>query len=154
LVTVFSANNGKIPQDAWDTHSNNFKKLKNEMLPPFDRGVSALLDDLSQRGLSERTLLVVLSEFGRSPRINPNAGRDHWANCYSILLTGGGVRPGQVYGESDKIGAFPRRGRVFATADLTATVYDCLGIDPHTELIDPGGRPLPVSTGEPMTELF
>ena len=154
LVTVFSANNGKIPQDAWDTHSNNFKKLKNEMLPPFDRGVSALLDDLAQRGLSKRTLLIVMSEFGRSPRINPNAGRDHWANCYSILMTGGGIRPGQVYGESDQIGAFPRRGRVFSTADTLATVYHCLGIDPHAELTDPTGRPQPATTGEPMTELF
>jgi uncharacterized protein (DUF1501 family) len=154
LVTVFSANNGKIPQEAWDTHSNNFKKLKDEMLPPFDRGVSALLDDLVQRGMGERTLLIVMSEFGRSPRINANAGRDHWANCYSILLTGGGVRPGQVYGQSDKIGAFPLRGRVFATADLTATVYACLGIDPTTEVTDPAGRPLRITTGEPMTEVL
>jgi hypothetical protein len=154
LVTVFSANNGKIPQDAWDTHANNFRKLKDEMLPPFDRGLAALLDDLRDRGLSERTLLIVMSEFGRSPTINKNAGRDHWANCYSILLTGGGIRPGQVYGESDKIGAFARRGRVFSTADTTATIYHCLGINPHAEVTDPAGRPMRITTGEPMNELF
>ncbi|MBY0524016.1 MAG: DUF1501 domain-containing protein [Gemmataceae bacterium] len=154
LVSVFSANAGKIPQDAWDTHSNNFKHLKNTMLPPFDRGVSALLDDLQRTGLAERTLLVVMSEFGRSPRINPQAGRDHWANSYSIMMTGGGVKPGQVHGQSDKIGAYAQRGRVFSTADTTATIYHCLGIDPRTEVNDQAGRPLPITTGEPMTELF
>ena len=153
LVTVFSANGGKIPQDAWDTHNNNFSKLK-EMLPPFDTGVSALLDDLNERGLAKRTLLIVMSEFGRSPLINKNAGRDHWANCYSIMLTGGGVRPGQVYGQSDRIGSHPLRGRVFNTADLTATVYHCLGIDHQAEVYDQAGRPLRITTGEPMTELF
>lgn len=154
LVTVFSANNGKIPQDAWDTHSNNFKKLKNEMLPPFDRGLSALLDDLYDRGLNRRTLLVVMSEFGRSPKINPNAGRDHWSNCYSIMLTGGGIKPGQVYGQSDKIGAEPHQGRIFSTADTTATIYHLLGINHHAELTDQTGRPLAITTGTPMVELF
>jgi len=154
LATVFSANNGKIPQDAWDTHSNNFKKLKDEMLPPFDRGLSALLDDLFDRGLNERTLLVVMSEFGRAPKINSNAGRDHWSTCYSIMLTGGGIKPGQVYGQSDKIGSHPLKGRVFSTADTTATIYHLLGIDHHAELTDQTGRPVPITTGEPMVELF
>jgi uncharacterized protein (DUF1501 family) len=154
LVTVFSANNGKIPQDAWDTHSNNFKKLKDEMLPPFDRGTSALLDDLFDRGLNQRTLLVVMSEFGRSPKINNVAGRDHWSTCYSIMLTGGGIKPGQVYGQSDKIGSHPHKGRIFSTADTTATIYHLLGIDHHAELTDQTGRPVPITTGEPMVELF
>src|SRR5262249_53779702 len=88
LVTVCSGFNGKTPQDAWDTHKDNFRKLKHELLPPFDRGVSALLDDLRQRGLNERTLLLVMGEFGRTPRINKDAGRDHWHHCYSILLSG------------------------------------------------------------------
>jgi uncharacterized protein (DUF1501 family) len=153
LVTVFSANNGKIPQDAWDTHSKNFPRLR-ELLPLFDQGTSALIDDLHGRGLSERTLLLVMSEFGRSPRINAQAGRDHWANCYSIMLMGGGVRPGQVQGQSDRIGAFPLRGRVVTTADITATVYHCLGIDGQGEFIDPTGRPQPITTGTPMSELF
>jgi len=153
LVTVFSANGGKIPQDAWDTHSNNFTKLKT-MLPPFDQGTSALLDDLHERGLLKRTLLVVMSEFGRSPKINAGAGRDHWSNCYSIMLAGAGVKGGHIYGQSDTIGAHPKHGRVFNTADLTATVFNRLGIDHHAELHDQTGRPLPASTGEPMVELF
>jgi hypothetical protein len=154
LVTVFSAFGGKTPQDAWDTHEDNFRQLKNKLLPPMDLGTSALLDDLHQRGLAERTLLVWMGEFGRTPRINAKAGRDHWANSYTILLSGGGVRPGQVYGQSDRIGAFPVRGRVFTPGDISATVYHCLGIDPHTEVTDAQGRPLRISRGEPMRELF
>ncbi len=154
LVTVCAGFGGKTPQDAWDTHEDNFNKLKNRLLPPFDRATSALLDDLRDRGLAERTLLVVLGEFGRTPRINVKAGRDHWENSYSVLLSGGGVRPGQVYGKSDRNGAYPTQGRVFSPADLCATVYHCLGIDPHTEVVDPTGRPLRLSTGSVMSELF
>jgi len=153
LVPVFSALGGKTPQDAWDTHTDNFRKLK-ELLPPMDQGASALLDDLQQRGLAERTLLVWMGEFGRTPKINKQSGRDHWADCYSILLSGGGVRPGQLYGQSDRNGAFPVRGRVFTPADICATVYSCLGIDPHTEIADPLGRPVRITQGEPMVELF
>lgn len=153
LVTVFSANNGKTPQDAWDTHADNFRKLK-QLCPSFDQGTSALLDDLQERGLAKRTLLVIMSEFGRTPKISANAGREHWSKCYSIVLSGGGIRDGQVYGQSDKIGAYPTHGRVFQTADLTATIFHCLGIDPHTEVADQAGRPLPISTGRPMSELF
>jgi uncharacterized protein (DUF1501 family) len=154
LVTVCSGFNGKTPQDAWDTHTDNFRKLKNQLLPPLDRGLSALLDDLTQRGLSKRTLLVVMGEFGRTPRINKDAGRDHWHHCYSVLLTGGGVRPGLVLGQSDRRGAYPIQGRVCTPADLCATVYHCLGIDPKREMTDPGGRPLPLSRGEAVQELF
>jgi hypothetical protein len=154
LVTVYSACGGKIPQDAWDTHTDNFRKLKHQLLPPMDQGTSALLDDLQQRGLAERTLLLWMGEFGRTPRVNAKAGRDHWANCYSILLAGAGVRPAQVYGRSDRTGAFPHDGRVFTPADITATVYSCLGIDPHTTIVDGLGRPLRITTGEPMREVF
>ena len=154
LVTVCSAFAGKIPQDAWDTHKDNFRKLKDKLLPPMDQGVSALIDDLHQTGLGERTLLVVMGEFGRTPRINAQAGRDHWEKCYSMLLAGGGVKPGQVYGQSDRIGAYPASGRVFTPADMTATVYHSLGIDHHAEMRDQAGRPLALSTGEPMVELF
>jgi uncharacterized protein (DUF1501 family) len=154
LVTVCSGFNGKTPQDAWDTHSDNFRKLKNQLLPPLDRAVSALLDDLHQRGLSRRTLLVVLGEFGRTPKINKNAGRDHWHHCYSVLLSGGGTRPGVVLGSSDRSGAYPARGRIVTPADLCATVYHCLGIDPRREMTAPDGRPLPLSRGEPVGELF
>jgi hypothetical protein len=154
LVTVCSAFGGKIPQEAWDTHKDNFRTLKNKLLPPMDQGVSALLDDLHQSGLIRRTLLLVMGEFGRTPRINAQAGRDHWEKCYSILVAGGPVKAGQVYGQSDRIGAYPVNGRVFSPADMTATVYHGLGINHHAEMTDQAGRPLPISTGEPMTELF
>jgi hypothetical protein len=154
LVTVCSGFNGKTPQDAWDTHTDNFRKLKNQLLPPLDRGLSALLDDLGQRGLTRRTLLVVMGEFGRTPRINKQAGRDHWEHCYSVLLSGGGVRPGVVLGQSDRNGAYPVRGRVCMPADLCATVYHCLGIDHKAEMIDQIGRPLPLTRGEPVREVF
>ena len=153
-MTVCSAFGGKTPQDAWDTHTDNFRQLKDRLLPPLDRAASALIDDLHERGLARRTLLVVMGEFGRTPRINPKAGRDHWHHCYSILLSGGGVRPGQVHGRSDRSGAYPVQGRVCTPADLCATVYHCLGIDPHTEVTDQAGRPLRVTHGEPLTELF
>jgi uncharacterized protein (DUF1501 family) len=154
LVTVCSGFNGKTPQDAWDTHSDNFRKLRDQLLPPMDRGVSALLDDLGQRGLVRRTLLVVMGEFGRTPKINKNAGRDHWHHCYSILLAGGGVKPGVVLGQSDRNGAYPVRGRVCTPADLCATVFHCLGIDHHAEMTDQTGKPMLLSKGEPIREVF
>jgi hypothetical protein len=154
LVTVFSAQGGKTPQDAWDTHTDNFRRHKDELLPPMDQGTSALLDDLRERGLAERTLVLWMGEFGRTPRINKVAGRDHWANCYSILLAGGGIRPGQLHGQSDRHGAFPLRGKVFTPADICATVYHALGIDHRAELTDALGRPMRVTQGEPMLELF
>ncbi len=154
LVTVCSGFNGKTPQDAWDTHTDNFRKLKDQLLPPLDQGLSALLDDLGQRGLMERTLLFVMGEFGRTPRINKNAGRDHWHHCYSVLLAGGGVKPGLVLGQSDRNGAYPVHGRVCTPADLCATVYHCLGINPHTEMTDQAGRPLLLTRGEVIGEIM
>jgi uncharacterized protein (DUF1501 family) len=154
LVTVFSAQSGKTPQDAWDTHTDNFRRHKDELLPPMDQGTSALLDDLEQRGLAGRTLLVWMGEFGRTPRINAKAGRDHWANCYTILMSGGGSRAGQLYGQSDRHGAFPLHGRVFTPADICATVYDSLGINPHAEVTDALGKPVPLTRGQVMRELF
>jgi Protein of unknown function (DUF1501) len=98
--------------------------------------------------------LLVMGEFGRTPRINARAGRDHWEHCYSVLLSGGGVQPGHVHGRSDRNGAYPVQGRVFTPADISATVYQCLGIDPHAEVTDQTGRPLRLTQGEPMTELM
>ncbi len=137
----------------WDTHANNFKLLKDALLPPFDRAFSALLEDLDQRGLLGETLVVCLGEFGRSPKVNANAGRDHWAACNSVVLAGGGVRGGQVLGASDRLAAYPATPPV-SPADLAATIYHALGIDPRTELHDALGRPLPLSDGRPLHELF
>jgi uncharacterized protein (DUF1501 family) len=154
LVTVCSGFNGKTPQDAWDTHKDNFRQLRAKLLPPLEQALSALLDDLGGRGLSQRTLLVVMGEFGRTPKINKEAGRDHWEHCYSVLLSGGGVRPGLVLGQSDRQGAYPVSGRVCRPADLCATVYHCLGVDPAGEMTDQAGRPIRLAQGEPIREVL
>lgn len=138
----------------WDTHGNNFSKLKQELLPQLDAAVSSLLTDLVERGLFDRTLVVVMGEFGRSPKINPSAGRDHWNFCYSLMLTGGGIQGGAVHGASDKIGGMPSRNPV-TPADVIATVYQCLGIPPDTELQDRLSRPYTlVPWGTPIKELI
>lgn len=126
----------------WDTHGNNFTKLKNELLPALDHAVSSLLGDLDVRGLLPRTLVAVMGEFGRTPRINNNGGgRDHWNFCYGLLLAGGGIRAGSVYGASDRIGAHPSLNPV-TPADIIATLYHCLGIPADLELRDNLGRPM------------
>ncbi len=138
----------------WDTHGNNFNRLKNDLMPPADKGFAALLDDLDARGLLEETLVVWVGEFGRTPRINPvNAGREHWPRCYSVALAGGGIVGGQVYGASDRWAAYPSRDPVSPT-DLGATILHALGIDPSQELIDPLGRPQRVNNGTALTTLF
>ncbi len=137
----------------WDTHANNFRDLKDKLLPPFDLGFSALLEDLDQRGLLGETLVVCLGEFGRTPKINANAGRDHWAACNSVVLAGGGVQGGQVLGASDRTAAYPATAPI-SPGDLAATIYQALGIDPHTEVHDALGRPLLLSDGRPLHELF
>lgn len=137
----------------WDTHANNFRDLKNKLLPPFDSGFSALLEDLEQRGLLGETLVVCLGEFGRTPQINKAAGRDHWAACNSVVVAGGGVRGGQTLGSSDRIAAYPAT-RPVSPDDLAATIYHALGIDPDTEIRDSLGRPILLSEGRPLAELF
>jgi hypothetical protein len=149
LVTV----NWQRNDAYWDTHDKNFQQLKESLLPPFDRGFSALLEDLHQRGLLEETLVVCLGEFGRTPQINRAAGRDHWAACNSVVLAGGGMRGGQVLGASDRIAAYPSTAPV-SPGDLAATIYHALGVDPDTEIRDLQGRPLRLITGRPLTELF
>jgi len=125
----------------WDTHGNNFNKLKNELLPQLDMAVASLLGDLAARGLLERTIVAVMGEFGRTPKINANgAGRDHWNFCYSLLLAGGGIKAGYIHGASDRIGAFPSLNPVFP-ADIIATIYRCLGIPADLELRDRLNRP-------------
>ncbi len=131
----------------WDSHTQEAARLKDVLVPPTDRAFSALIEDLSRRGLLDETLVVCMAEFGRSPRLDGNGGRNHWGSVFSIAMAGGGIRGGQVYGSSDKIGAYPREGKV-RPEDLSATIFHCLGLDPETEYLDPLGRPHPISRGE------
>ncbi len=137
----------------WDTHARNFEQHRDLLLPAMDRGFSTLIEDLDARGLLESTLVIGLGEFGRTPRINTNAGRDHWPDCYSILLAGGGVRGGLVHGASDRFAAYPVRDPV-TPADLAATIYWRVGIDPSSEIHDLQGRPFVLSEGQPVRALF
>lgn len=138
----------------WDTHGQNFTKLRDELLPQLDRAVSGLLNDLHTRGLLERTLVVVMGEFGRTPRVNANAGRDHWNFCYSMMMAGGGIKGGAVYGASDRVGAYPSRNPV-GPADVVATIYHCLGISSELELRDRLHRPFTlVPWGTPIVDLI
>ena len=139
--------------DHWDTHADHFHLVRDKLCPAFDAGLSGLLEDLQQRGLLDETLVVVMGEFGRTPQINKNAGRDHWPGCNSVLLAGGGMRGGIVYGASDSIAAYPSRDPV-SPEDLAATIYHALGIPLRTELIDHTGRPMPLSTGKPLLQLM
>jgi hypothetical protein len=138
--------------DGWDTHAKNFEGLKDELLPLVDQGVSALLEDLEGRGLLDETCVLMMGEFGRTPRINAAAGRDHWGHCSSVLMAGAGIRGGQVLGSSDKIAAFPR-SRPVDPVDVHATMYHCLGLDAGLEIHDQLNRPLAISTGRVIAEL-
>ena len=131
----------------WDSHVKESSRLKEVLVPPTDRAYSALLEDLDRRGLLDETLVVCMAEFGRTPRLDGNGGRGHWGSVFSVTLAGGGVRGGQVYGSSDRIGAYPAEGRV-RPEDLSATIFHCLGYSPQTEYHDPLGRPHPISRGE------
>ena len=133
--------------DGWDTHSNNFEALKSELLPMVDQGLSALLDDLQQRGTLEETVVVCMGEFGRTPKINKNAGRDHWGECSTTMLFGGGIRPGQVHGSSDRIAAYPASLPV-DPSDIQATLYHCLGLDAQLPMYDLSDRVWPISRGK------
>ena len=137
----------------WDTHWNNFRDHKEHLLPAADQGFTALIEDLDERGLLDTTLIVAVGEFGRSPRINKDAGRDHWPDCYTAVLAGGGIKGGYVYGASDKLGAFVD-GDLVTPADLAATVFDRFGVDPATKIHDASGRPYRLSDGQPVRELF
>lgn len=124
----------------WDTHGQNFNSLKNTLLPQFDAACSSLIEDLAQRGLLDRTLVAVLGDFGRTPKINNNAGRDHWNSCYSIMLAGGGFKAGLVYGASDRSGATPIESPV-TPGDIVATIYRLLGVSHDHILYDSLNRP-------------
>jgi hypothetical protein len=165
LVTfnwMYVMKSGRI-SNVWDNHggipelphgATGYGMLKADYcIPPLDRGLSALLDDLADRGLLEETLVVVMGEFGRTPKINKTQGRDHWGACQSVLLAGGGVRGGQVHGATDKHAAYVKDNPV-RPEDLLATVYHAFGLSPDTEVHDREGRPQRISDGRPVEALF
>lgn len=162
LVTVFWPNDGtKNVSVYWDTHSRNFVDHKTRLMPPADQTFSALLDDLDERGLLDETLIIWTGEFGRTPRIgqrNSDAGagadgRDHWPNCFTSVLAGGGIRGGVVYGSSDRHAAYPATHPV-APVDLIATAYHCLGVPPDLTLTDRAGRPHVLCPGSPIADIM
>ena len=158
VSVYFSRSIGNADFGGWDTHGNNFKGLKDRLLPMTDRTVPTLILDLEARGLLDETLVVWMGEFGRSPRITNTAqfgpdGRDHWPQCYTVLMAGGGVRGGAVYGSSDKNGAYPATDPVRPDS-IAATMYEAIGIDPATEVYDTLDRPLPIAAGRPISELL
>jgi hypothetical protein len=142
------------PSITWDTHKDNFIQLKNRLVPPMEQAFTALLDDLTERGLLDQTLVIWMGDFGRTPIINPDAGRDHWPQCYSVVMGGGGIRGGQLIGESDRTGAYPRLHPV-TPADVHATIFHALGYRAQ-ELTyhHSDGRPAPVCDGQPISELL
>ena len=158
-VPIVQANMGHM--NNWDTHTDNCGQLKSRLLPPLDQGVSALLDDLTATGMLDETLVIMVGEFGRTPKVGQDSqglpqhrtGRDHWAGVFSALFAGGGVMGGQVIGRSDKLGAYPA-SRGYYPSDLGATIYQALGVDPQSTVTDVLDRPLQLNHGEPITPLF
>jgi hypothetical protein len=155
-VPVVQANMGRA--QTWDSHGDIFRTLRDRLLPPLDRGVSALLDDLEATGLLDETFVMLLGEFGRTPRITATSptsvpGRDHWGPCFFGLFAGGGVRGGQVIGRSDRIGAYPAT-TPYAPDDVGATVYHVLGVNPTAEVRDRQNRPVQLNRGEVIQPLF
>jgi hypothetical protein len=157
FVNVYLSDSIGGPKGGWDVHGFDNKPmdpiLKNHLLPITDQTLPTLIEDLDNRGLLNNVLVLWMGEFGRTPRINKLAGRDHWPQCYSTVLAGGGVKGGFVYGASDKIGAYPAHDQA-RPEDVTATVFDLLGIDPATEIRDRLDRPMPVSRGKVIDELL
>lgn len=142
----------------WDTHATNDKLHRDKLCPSFDRSFSALLDDLDQRGLLESTVVIAMGEFGRTPHVNPKSGRDHWPNCWSLIMGGGGIQGGTVVGASDERGAYVA-DRMVTIGDVFATIYKAFGIDWEKTYMTPVGRPIKIAnsiddaTGVPIKEL-
>lgn len=137
----------------WDTHADNFNQHKDVLLPISQQSLAALIEDLDERGLLDTTLVIAMGEFGRTPNINASAGRDHWPDCYSLLMAGGGTKGGYVHGASDRMGAHVDRDLV-TPGDLAATIFWAFGIDPETLILDQSNRPHPIARGKPVVELF
>jgi hypothetical protein len=133
----------------FDTHADNFNKLKNAMLPPFDQAAATLVEDLRERGRLDETLIVMLTDFGRTPKINGGAGRDHFAGCYSAVFAGGGIQGGQVYGKSTPSGHEPDE-KGCGPLDLHATIFQAMGIDTRHILPNPEDLPLAICDGKPL----
>jgi len=155
-VPIVQATMGIV--QTWDTHVDNWGRLKNTLLPQLDQGLAALTDDLSASGLLDQTLVIVMGEFGRTPRVSTLPGqtvpgRDHWAHTYSALFAGAGVRGGQVIGKSDAIAAYPE-SRPWSPADVCTTLFDALGISHEVTLLDPLGRPHHLLNGEVILPLY
>lgn len=158
LVTVCT---GRRLDQAWDTHRQHYPLLKKSLLPYFDRAFATLLEDLAARGMLQETLVVAMGEFGRTPKLGQitsgagadAGGRDHWPHCYSVLMAGGGIKPGFVYGASDRFAAYPKTNPV-TPEQIAATIYQALGIPAETQLRDPLQRPQAVALAEPIHELF
>ncbi|MEZ6044795.1 MAG: DUF1501 domain-containing protein [Planctomycetaceae bacterium] len=143
-----------LQHNDWDTHYNNFRVLKNDLLPHLNTGLPALLTDLSNRGMLDSTMVICMGEFGRTPRINNEAGRDHWGPTNTIIMAGGGIQGGRIVGATDAKGERPD-GDSHGPEDLAATIYQCLGINPKQEFITPEGRPVSiVNDGKVIEELL
>ena len=160
-VRVVTVCTGARYDQSWDTHRDHFPLLKRSLLPMFDRGFSALLEDMSARGLLDETLVVAMGEFGRTPRVGQitssagadKGGRDHWPHCYTVLFAGGGMPGGAIFGASDRDAAHPSRDPV-TPQDIAATIYRAMGLSPSTEIRDPLDRPHVLSTGTPIQALL
>jgi hypothetical protein len=142
----------EVDLGGWDNHGNIFPTLRNGNGPRLDKGMGALVKDLRERGLWKNTVVLWMGEFGRTPRINQNAGRDHWARCWSVVVGGGGIKGGKVYGSTSKDGT-EVKDNPCSLGDLFATVYKGLGLDPKTPIRDILGRPLTIAEGEPLNGL-
>ena len=142
-----------VDNPLWDTHAQNADRLEDVLCPQFDVGFSALIEDLEQRGLLDETLVVAIGEFGRTPKINANGGRDHWGPVFSFVMAGAGIRGGQVYGASDKQGGYPIADRV-QPGDLTATIFHLLGMNYQATFTDLQGRPHRLTEGAPLFKLL
>ena len=155
FVTVFWDEFG-LAGSGWDTHWEHYPRMRNELMPGFDRGFSGLISDLDQRGMLDETLVLVLSEHGRTPKLSKGngGGRDHWSQAYTVLLAGGGVSRGKVVGKTDSIGATVV-DRPLTAKDILATIYHVVGVDPETTLPDQLNRPVPlVHDGKVVAEML
>lgn len=150
-VSVVQANMGQVQN--WDSHGGIFPRLKDQLLPPLDRAVSALLDDLHARGMLDDTMVAVFGEFGRTPKVNAQAGRDHWGRAFSAVFAGAGVRGGTVVGKTDSVGGAPAT-QPYSPMDLGATIYQALGVDYTGEIYDQLKRPVKLNSGSPIQAIY